>query len=224
MADADPAFPSQTFLGGLSIEDRETLIGQGRRMQVPAGASLLFEGDRSGRVAVMLVGAARVFATAVNGREVLLNVVGPGAILGQVSALDGEPHSASVNATEPSEVVFVDADAFRSILDARPAIAGAVARTLAADLRRVERHRVELAAYDVPTRLAGLLVELASRFPVDGATVDLPVSQRELAEWCGASREAVTKAMKGFRDHGWVRTEQRSVTVLELDALRSRAP
>lgn len=224
MGELATVFPSETFLAELDAAARDLVLSAGRGVELPPGSSLLFEGDLSGRLVVIRSGAARVFATAANGREVLLNVVGPGELLGQVSALDGGPHSASVTTMTDAAVVFLDADAFRSLLDARVEVAEAVARTLARDLRRVERHRVELAAYDVPTRLAGRLVYLADRLPTDGVEIEIPVSQRELAEWCNASREAVTKALKGFRAHGWVRTDQRSITVVELDALRTRAP
>ncbi len=220
----DPAFPAGTFLSELHAQDRTVLVASGRRVSIPTGSTLLFEGDTSGRVALLLGGAARVFATAANGRAIVLNVVGPGEIIGQVSALDGGPHSASVTTVTEADVVFIDAEGFRAVLEDHPSVAEAIARSLARDLRRVETHRVELSAYDVPTRLAGRLVYLADRFPADLASIELPVSQRELAEWCGASREAVTKALKGFRDRGWVRTDQRSVTIVDLDALRSRAP
>jgi CRP-like cAMP-binding protein len=223
MADLSTSFPAETFLAELDAAERDEVISAGRRVEVPPGSSLLFEGDLSGRVVVMLAGAARVFATAANGREVLLNVVGPGEILGHVSALDGGPHSASVTTVADAHVVFIDIDAFRALL-ADPGTGQAVARALARDLRRVEQHRVELSAYDVPTRLAGRLVYLADRLSTDSTRIEIPVSQRELAEWCGASREAVTKALKGFRAHGLVETDQRSIVVLDLHALRARAP
>ena len=223
MADLAASVPAETFLAELEDAQRNVAISIGRVVDVPPGSSLLFEGDLSGRIVVLLAGAARVFATAANGREVLLNVVGPGELLGQVSALDGGPHSASVTTVGDATVVFIEADAFRSLMRTVPLVAEAVARTLARDLRRVERHRVELSAYDVPTRLAGRLVYLADRL-IGPPPVEIPISQRELAEWCGASREAVTKALKGFRARGWVRTDQRSIVLLDPDALRARAP
>jgi CRP-like cAMP-binding protein len=211
-------------LDALDDARRATLLAAGRRVSMPSGSSLLFEGDVSGRIVAITSGAARVFATAANGREVLLNIVGPGEVLGTLSALDGGPHSASVTTIADTEVVFLDAETFRGLLDAHGWLAEAVARALARDLRRVERHRVELSAYDVPTRLAGRLVYLADHLANQGPPVTLPVSQRELAEWCGASREAVTKAIKGFRDRGWVATDQGTVTIRDLDALRRRGP
>ena len=217
------SFPSGTFLAELNAAGQEAVLSTARRVELPSGSSLLFEGDLSGRVVVMLTGAARVSATAANGRQILLNMVGPGEILGQVSALDGGPHSASVTTVTDADVVFLDADVFRALLNAHPVVTEAVATALARDLRRVERHRVELAAYDVPTRLAGRLAYLADRLTERGPA-EIPVSQRELAEWCGASREAVTKALKTFRALGWVQTHQRSITILDPDALRARGP
>ena len=85
------------------------------------------------------------------------------------------------------------------------------------------RQRVDLEAYDVPTRLAQTLVDLGDRLDAQGGVIDLPVSQRELAEACAASREAVTKALAAFRTRGWVRTGRRSITVLDIDALRARS-
>jgi CRP/FNR family transcriptional regulator, cyclic AMP receptor protein len=224
LADLDASTTPTPLLDTLDDGQRDQLLNSGRDVTLPAGSSLLFEGDVSGRVVAIVSGAARVFATAANGREVLLNVVGPGEVLGTVSALDGGPHSASVTTIAEAEVVFLDAAAFRELLDRHAWLAEAVAAALARDLRRVERHRVELSAYDVPTRLAGRLVYLADHVADRAPPVTLPVSQRELGEWCGASREAVTKALKSFRARGWVETHQGSITIVDLDAIRGRAP
>jgi CRP/FNR family cyclic AMP-dependent transcriptional regulator len=215
--------PAGSFLGGLEETDRVELERAGRRMHLPAGATILFEGDRSERVALILDGTARVFATAANGREVLVTVAGPGEILGEMSALDGRPHSASVTALDDVEAVLIPTATFRSIVLANARIATAVAARLTRELRRVVHQRVDLEAYDVPARLASVLVELHDRFARDDGPVELPVSQHELAEWCGASREAVTKALASFRGRGWVRTGRRSVIVLDVAALRTRA-
>jgi CRP/FNR family cyclic AMP-dependent transcriptional regulator len=214
--------PLGSFLGSLDDADRMELESAGRRMTLPKG-TLLFEGDTSGRVALILDGTARVFATATNGREVLVTVVGPGEILGEMAALDGHPHSASVTALDDVVAVLIPTTTFRSILLGNARVATAVATRLTRELRRVMHQRVDLEAYEVPARLASVLVELHDRFARGDGPVELPVSQRELAEWCGASREAVTKAMATFRDRGWVRTRRGTVMVDDVDALRARA-
>ncbi len=223
MAEIPTSFPDGSFLAALDAPDRSDLMHEGRPMSLPAGATLLFEGDLSDRVVVVLRGTLRVFSTAATGREVLVTVAGPGEILGEMSALDGQPHSASVNTVDPAEVVLVSADVFRSILGSNARIATAVALRLTRELRRAVRQRVDLEAYDVPARLAQSLVDLAERLAAGGEEVELPISQRELAESCGASREAVTKALGTFRARGWVRTGRRSITVVDVDALRARS-
>lgn len=223
MADIPTSFPPGSFLASLDRQDQLELVRTGRRMSLPAGATLLFEGDLSDRVVVVFAGALRVFATAANGREVLVTVAGPGEILGEMSALDGQPHSASVNTLDPAEVTLVPAVEFRSLMGSNAKIARGVALRLARELRRVVRQRVDLEAYDVPARLAQTLVDLADRLDARNREIELPLSQRELAESCGASREAVTKALAVFRNRGWVRTGRRSITVLDIDGLRARS-
>ena len=223
MDETPKSFPDGSFLAGLDEADRSELVREGRPMSLPAGATLLFEGDLSDRVVVVLAGTLRVFSTAATGREVLVTVAGAGEILGEMSALDGQPHSASVNTVDPAEVVLVPAEAFRSVLRSNARIATAVALRLTGELRRVLRQRVDLEAYDVPARLAQSLVDLAERLAGGAGEIEIPVSQRELAESCGASREAVTKALGTFRARGWVRTGRRSITVIDVDALRTRS-
>jgi CRP/FNR family transcriptional regulator, cyclic AMP receptor protein len=217
------SFPPGSFLASLPASDRHELVRDARPLRLPAGATLLFEGDLSDRVVVVLRGTMRVSVTAANGREVLLTVAGPGEILGEMAALDGQTHSASVHAVDAAYVLLVPADAFRSLLRTNATVAFAVALRLTRELRNVMRQRVGLEAFDVPARLAQSIVALAERLDVGAGRIELPVSQRELAEACGASREAVTKALATFRARGWVRTERRSVIVLDLLALRERA-
>jgi CRP-like cAMP-binding protein len=223
LAETAKSFPDGSFLAGLDQVDRSELVRDGRPMSLPAGATLLFEGDLSDRVVVVLAGTLRVFSTAATGREILVTIAGPGEILGEMSALDGQPHSASVNTVDPAEVVLVPAEEFRAVLRTNARIATAVALRLTRELRRVVRQRVDLEAYDVPARLAQSLVDLAERLAGSSEEIELPVSQRELAESCGASREAVTKALATFRSRGWVRTGRRSITVVDVDALRTRS-
>jgi CRP/FNR family transcriptional regulator, cyclic AMP receptor protein len=217
------SFPAGSFMGLLDPADQLEVVRDGRRMTLPAGATLLFEGDLSDRVVVVLDGAVRVFATASNGREVLVTVAGPGEIMGEMSAVDGQAHSASVNTLDEADVVLVPAASFRAVMQANTRVAFAVATRLTRELRHVLQQRVGVEALDVPTRLAQVMVSLAERLAVGEDGVELPVSQRELAESCGASREAVTKALAAFRSRGWVMTDRRSIRVLDLEALRSRA-
>jgi CRP/FNR family cyclic AMP-dependent transcriptional regulator len=221
--DTLPPFPAGSFMGLLEPADQLEVVREGHRMTLPAGATLLFEGDLSDRVVVVVSGAVRVFATASNGREVLVTVAGPGEIMGEMSAVDGQAHSASVNTLDEADVVLVPAASFRAVMQGNARVAFAVAMRLTRELRHNLQQRVGIEALDVPTRLAQTIVALADRLDVRDGGIELPVSQRELAESCGASREAVTKALATFRTRGWVSTDRRSIAVLDLEAIRARA-
>jgi CRP/FNR family cyclic AMP-dependent transcriptional regulator len=214
------------FLGALSHAEREDLAGRGRLRSFPAGAQLFRAGAGSDTVVVVLAGRVKVGSPAAPGREAVLAFRGPGDLLGELSALDGRPRSATVSALEPVEALVVEARAFRAFLQERPRLALLLLELLSRRLRDADRKRVEFAAHDAVGRVAARLVELArdhGQAGDGGVEITLPLSQDELAGWTGSSREAVAKALHTLRSLGWVRTGRRRITVLDLDALRRRS-
>ncbi|MGK5685080.1 Crp/Fnr family transcriptional regulator [Actinoplanes sp. URMC 104] len=214
------------FLTGLAAGDRADLFGMGRRRRWPAGATLFSEGDRSTTVVLVLSGRAKVFSLTAQGGEVLLAIRGPGALLGEMSALDGAPRSASVSAVEPLETYVISVGSFLQFLHAHPEAAMRIVRMIVSRLRDADRKRVEFGTYDTLGRVALRLAELADRFGADadqGVRITLPLTQDELAAWTGSSRESVTKALRALRRQGVIATSRRSVSVIDLDSLRSRA-
>ena len=180
-----------------------------------------------GTVLIVRAGQAKVSVLGRDGREAILGFRGPGELLGELSSVDGQTRSATATALEPMTALGVPGDAFRHLLDHRPALARTLLAVLAARLREADRQRLEFATYDVPGRLARRLVELAERFGTPsarGIEIALPLSQGELASWTACSREGVTKALATLRHLGWIDSERRHVVVLDLEALRRYAP
>jgi CRP/FNR family transcriptional regulator, cyclic AMP receptor protein len=216
----------EEFLACLDEAGRAALAARGRHRRWPAGASLFVEGDRSGTVVVIVSGRVKVFSITEQGEEVLLAVRGPGALLGELSAVDGAPRGASVAALEPVVALVVPAADFAAFLSGHSGAAAVLLRLVVSRLRDADRKRVEFGAHDIAARVAGRLVELADRFGEPdpaGVRIAVPLSQDELAGWVGASREAVAKALRVLRDRGLVTTGRRTMTVLDLDGLRRRA-
>ena len=214
------------FLATLGDDERAALLARGRRRSLTRGALLITEGTLSGDVFIVLAGHLKVFSTTDRGGEVVLAVRGPGALLGELAAIDDQPRAASVSAIEPVEVLAVPAAGFANFLRDNPSVMLTLMRTLTGRLRDADRKRVEFGAYDAVSRVALRLLELAERFgePIaDGVLITLPFTQDELAGWVGASREAVVKALRALRRTGCVRTQRRSVVVSDLPALRRRA-
>jgi len=220
-----PAAPTG-FLAALTEAERESLRGRGASRRFERGAVLLHQRDDSDRVVVVGSGRVKVCTVTDEGREVVLAFRGPGDLLGEQSAIDGEPRSATVLALEPVEALVVAASEFRAFLEAHPRVALMLLEMLSRRLRDADRKRVDFAARDTVGRVAARLVELAADHgqPGEGGVaITLPLSQDELAGWTGASREGVGKALAQMRALGWVRTGRRRITVIDLPAVRDRA-
>ncbi len=214
------------FFVRLTLEERAQLQRRGRQRRWPRAASVFTEGERAEWVGVVLSGEAKVSYFTEEGKEVLLAIRGPGALIGELAAIDGEPRSATVSSLEPLEALVLPAAQFREFLYANPRVALLVLEMLSRKLRDADRKRIEFGAYDTLERVVRRLVELAERFgerTEEGVRITLPLSQEGLAGWTGSSREAVSKALQTLRGRGWVKTQRCSITVRNLEALRKRA-
>ncbi len=214
------------FVSVLEARDLEALTAWGRVRRLRRGAILFHEGEDAENVLIVRSGRVKVSSYTADGKEVVLAIRGPGELLGELSAIDGEPRSASAGALEQVEVLSVPAEDFRAFLGTRPRIAVALMQMLSRRLRDADRKRVEFGAFDTIGRVSRRLVELAERFGESsskGVRITVPLSQQELAGWTGSSREAVSKALRSLRARGYIETARRGITVLDIDALQRRA-
>lgn len=217
---------AREFWDHLTSDEANDLAQAGRRRDFRRGAVLFREAERSDSVMVLRSGRVKVSVDTANGTEVVLAVRGPGTILGELSAIDRQPRSATVTAIESVSAFALTLEEFETYLRGHGRVAVLLMRTLVGKLRDADRKRIEFGAHDTTGRVAARLVEMAERFGqpnADGIRIALPFSQDELAGWIGASREAVSKALGTLRSAGTIRTSRMSVVVLDLDALRRRS-
>ena len=223
---AEAARRGETFLGGLSPGQLESLRAVATARTYPRGTVLFHEQQISDRVVAIVAGRVKLSCISEEGREVLFAIRGPGELIGEMSALDGEPRSASATALDALEVLSIPATDFYAFICGNPDAALLIIRMLSRRLRDSDRKRFEFASQDSMGRVAARLVELVEQFGQEterGVRIDLPLSQEELAGWTGSSREAVSKALSAMRELGWLDTQRRSITVRDLDALRRRS-
>ncbi|MDW3214878.1 MAG: Crp/Fnr family transcriptional regulator [Ilumatobacteraceae bacterium] len=215
---AEPSWLSATDLGQL----REL----GTRRSLPAGATLFLEGDAPYDLMIIESGDIKLVTTALNGQETLLDVLSAGEVLGELSAIDGTSRSATAVALTAVDLTSIPVDRFLTFLQQHPASMGALLAVTVRRLRLSNRRQLEFTTSDALGRVCARLDELAERYgsadAPDAVHIDLPITQTELAQWCGLSREAVVKALRKLRDLGWVSTTDGAVTVLDRDALRAR--
>lgn len=205
---------------------RDDLAALGTWRSFEAGAPLVHQGSPSRDLFVLAEGRVRVVMTTPEGDELLLAVLGPGATVGELSVLDGEPRSATVMALEPVRALRVDGRSFGQFLLARPQAVVGLLRVLSRRLRDADERRLDLSVAPAEQRLArGLLALAAEHGEVveHGVRLTAPLSQADLAAYVGLSREAVNQALRALREHELVETGRRSVTITDLAGLRARA-
>jgi len=215
--------PSGEFLELLTDPERVDLLRRGGRRQWERDEVVCTEGERTDWVLLVLSGWVKVASDTARGGEVLLAVRGPGALLGEMAAIDRQPRSATVTAIDRLTAQVLPVAEFTGYLHANGRVSFLLMQLLAGRLRDADRKRIEFGAHSTTVRVAIRLVELAVRFgqpTPDGVRVTVPLSQDELAGWTGASREAVSKALGVLRGYGWISTGRRQIVVHDLDALR----
>jgi CRP-like cAMP-binding protein len=211
----------------LPAAERAALHAAGNARRYRAGATLFHEGDPSAWVVLISRGRLKVASVTGDGKDVVLAVRGPGEVVGELSALDGLPRSATATAIEDVDARVVPAEAFLAFLASHPQASLRLLSSVCRRLRDADRRRVEFVALDATGRVAHRLVELAEQFgvatPGGAVRIDVPITQQDLAGWTGSSREAIGKALSTLRSCGCVATSRRSITILDVERLRARA-
>ena len=190
------------------------------------GEVLFREGDAEDRLYVVVSGKIKLGRSGSAGRENLLAVLGPGQMFGELSLFDPGPRSTTATAVTACDLRTLEHDELMGWLTGRPEVAQSLLGQLAARLRRANDVVADLVFSDVPGRVAKQLLELAQRFGDkrdDGVHVHHDLTQEELAQLVGASRETVNKALADFASRGWLRLEPRGVVVYEVERLERRA-
>jgi CRP/FNR family cyclic AMP-dependent transcriptional regulator len=158
-----------------------------------------------------------------NGREIILRMLYPTDFFGEMSLLDGMPRSATVTTQEPTDALVLYREHFLALIERSPKILLNMTAVLSRRLRKMNELIRSLAFYDVYGKVARVLLTLAAekgRATEQGTVIDLRLTQQELAELAGMSRETMTRTLRDFQQAGCVRIESGIITILEVDMLR----
>lgn len=222
----DQALRSALLFRELNDEAAAALRDSMVEVHLDRGEVLFHEGDEGDRIYVVTDGKIKLGRTAQDGRENLLALLGPGQMFGELSLFDPGPRSATATAVTESSLLALGHADLIPLLTGRPEVARGLLLQLASRLRRSNDTLADLVFSDVPGRVAKQLLDLSTRFGVpseEGVRVVHDLTQEELAQLVGASRETVNKALADFVGRGWLRLEQRSVVLLDVERLRRRA-
>jgi CRP/FNR family cyclic AMP-dependent transcriptional regulator len=191
------------LFSGLNEQQLETLAAGSARRSYPKGRTIVSEGEPSQSMYILLAGRAKVQRSDSEGKEVILAVLGSGEFFGEMSLIDDAPRSASVITLESCEFMAVSKDAFKAMLQQSPDVAMAVMRGLVRRLREADKKIETLALLDVYGRVARVLLDFSEN--VGGErVVKNKLPRQEIAKMIGASREMVSRVMKGLEIDGYI--------------------
>jgi CRP/FNR family transcriptional regulator, cyclic AMP receptor protein len=214
------------LFAALDDEAARALMESMTSSHLERGDILFREGDRGDRIYVIGEGKIKLGRSSVDGRENLLAILGPGEMFGELSLFDPGPRTATATAIAETQLIDLGHEDLDSFLLGRPAVAANLLAALARRLRRTNEALADLVFTDVPGRVAKALLDLSTRFgrPADdGILVAHELTQEELAQLVGASRETVNKALADFATRGWIKLEARAVLLTDVDRLQRRA-
>ncbi len=197
------------------------------RLDLPRGTTVFSEGEPGDSLFIILDGKVKIVRRAADGRENVLSVMGPSDQFGELSIFDPGPRTATATALTDVSLAKMSQQALLPWIDAHPEIGVQLLQVLARRLRRTNDTVADLIFTDVPGRVAKSLLGMADRFGSRDDSgllrVTHDLTQEELAQLVGASRETVNKALADFAHRGWLRLEGKAVLVLDEDRLRRRA-
>lgn len=179
---------------------------------VTKGNVVLTEGEVGDSLYAIISGRVKVFIGDEDGREIILKILGAGDFFGEMSMIDKQPRSASVSTLENSTFKVLSHTAFETAVEKAPRIATLVMQALAKRLRDADRKISTLALMDVYGRVANTLLELA--ITTNGKlVVGEKLSQQDIANMVGASREMVNRILKDLSDRGYISVEAKTITI-----------
>ena len=224
-----PAIHDPTFLRrialfrDLELGDLAVLNGLMRRQDLPAGVRLMANDTPGDSAYVIRHGAVKVHVEQEDGRDVIVAILGPGEIVGEMSVIDSELRSGSVVTLEDSVVFWIDRDAFQNCLQTMPKLTLNLTEILTKRLRIANERIKALATLDVYGRVAQHLLVLANEYgeEVDtGTLIPIRLTQGDLASLVGASRVRVNQALVLLKRRGGISTDQHHhITVHDEDVL-----
>jgi CRP/FNR family cyclic AMP-dependent transcriptional regulator len=190
---------------------------------VKRGAAICAKGDPGTCLFAIASGTVKISAPSVEGKDAVFNVLGKGAIFGEIALLDGHPRTADAIATTDCELYVIERRDFLPVMRDEPDIALKIIEILCSRLRRTTEQAEELMFLDLPSRLAKALMRLLDEDPAGTHERKISITQKDLGNIIGMSRESTNKQLRLWEDKKWVRLERNAVVILAPDQLAAVA-
>ena len=215
-----------SVLRGLAADELEDLARLVRRVRFVRGESIFRQGDPSDILLIVISGQVRVLSSAEDGNEVLLNIIDPGDVVGEIGALDGRLRTADCVAAHDTEALVLERDALLPFIRERPGAAQALIEVLCRRIRQTTTFVEDAVLSDLPKRILHRLEALAEQYgrpSGKGVVIDHTLTQQEIADFVGVSRMSVSKVLTDWRRADLIEYGRGVLRIMDMARLRESA-
>jgi CRP/FNR family transcriptional regulator, cyclic AMP receptor protein len=187
--------------------------------KIPRGATIFNKGDPGTGLFGILNGSVKISVASADGRDIVLNILQAGEIFGEIALLDGRPRTADAIAMSDCELMVIERRDFIQFLRSQPDMSLKFIEILCARLRHTSEQVEDLTFLNLPTRLAKALLQLTSQVEASAPRRKVAITQREISQIIGRSRESTNKQLRAWAKRGWITLDRGGLTVLAPEHL-----
>jgi CRP/FNR family transcriptional regulator, cyclic AMP receptor protein len=187
--------------------------------KIPRGTAIFAKGDPGTGLIGVLGGNVKISVASADGRDIVLNIIQEGEIFGEIALLDGQPRTADATAMGDCELMVIERRDFIQFLRSQPDLTLKFIEILCARLRRTSEQVQDVTFLNLPTRLAKALLRLTTQVETSTPRRKVAITQREISQIIGRSRESTNKQLRAWAKRGWIKLDRGGVTVLAADQL-----
>src|SRR6266481_3692214 len=205
----------------LDPEAFDQLCRYAKHLTLKRGATIVSKGDPGNSLIAVISGTVKISVSSPDGRSAILNLIGAGEIFGEVAVLDGLARTADATANTNCEIFVIDRREFIPFVRSQPALAMKFIELLCTRLRRTSDQVEEVILQNLPGRLASALLRLTEKRKPGSRMI--AITQQEISEMVGMSRESINKQLRAWAARSWVRLEHGAIVVINAEMLRELA-
>lgn len=207
----------------LDPEALDQLCRYAKHAMLKRGAAIFSRGDPGNSLIAVISGTVKISVSSADGRSAILNLIGPGEIFGEVAVLDGQARTADARANTNCEIFVIDRREFLPFVRSHPALAMKFIELLCTRLRWTSDQVEQVILQDLPGRLASALVRLTEKHRLVSGDRTIALTQQEISEMVGMTRESINKQLRAWAARNWVRLEHGAIVVLNAEPLQALA-
>jgi CRP/FNR family cyclic AMP-dependent transcriptional regulator len=198
----------------------DQLCRYAKHVTLKRGATIFSRGDPGNSLIAVISGTVKISISSADGRSAILDLIGAGEIVGEIAMLDGKARTADVTANTNCEIFILDRREFLPFVRSQPALAMKFIELLCTRLRRTSDQVEQIILQNLPGRLASALLRLTDKHKLAPGGRTVAVTQQEISEMVGMTRESINKQLRIWATRNWVRLEHGAIVVLDAHPLQ----